>query len=163
MPRTPGELAESTDVDAVTDAVLTASRLLVAVSARSIAAVDEAITLAQFRLLVILNSVGATKHAALAEQLGVNPSTASRMVDRLVAAGMVVRETNPASRREIVIDLTAEGRRVVRQVTARRRKEIARIVARMPESTRVGLVDALSAFAEAGGEPAVTTPDAAWS
>ncbi|HTI26483.1 MAG TPA: MarR family transcriptional regulator [Kutzneria sp.] len=163
MPRTPGELAESTDVDAVTDAVLTASRLLVAVSARSIAAVDETITLAQFRLLVILNTVGAVKHAALADQLGVNPSTASRMVDRLVAAGMVVRETNPASRREIVIELTAEGRRVVRQVTARRRKEIAKIVARMPEPTRVGLVDALSAFAEAGGEPAVTTPDAAWS
>jgi DNA-binding MarR family transcriptional regulator len=162
MPRITGELAESRDVDAVTDAVLTASRLLVAVSARSIAAVDEAITLAQFRLLVILQSVGAVKHAALADQLGVNPSTASRMVDRLVAAGMVERQTNPASRREIVIELTAEGQRVVRQVTARRRKEIAKIVARMPEATRSGLVDALLAFAEAGGETAVAS-DAAWA
>ncbi|MFC0432433.1 MarR family winged helix-turn-helix transcriptional regulator [Kutzneria buriramensis] len=163
MPRSQGELAEHTDVDAVTDAVLTASRLLVAVSARSIAAVDEAITLAQFRMLVILQSVGSVKHAALADQLGVNPSTASRMVDRLVAAGMVERQTNPVSRREIVIELTAEAHRVVRQVTARRRKEIARIVAKMPPETRAGLVDALLAFAEAGGETQVTTPDAAWS
>ncbi|QUQ67602.1 MarR family winged helix-turn-helix transcriptional regulator [Kutzneria sp. CA-103260] len=161
MPRTPGELAENTEVDAVTDAVLAAARLLMAVTARSIAAVDESITLAQFRLLVILNTVGAVKHAALADQLGVNPSTASRMVDRLVSAGMVDRQANPASRREIVIELTAEGRRVVRQVTARRRQEIAAIVARMPEPTRAGLVDALLAFAEAGGEPAVI--DTGWA
>lgn len=163
MPRIPGELADHIEVDSVTDAVLTAARLLMAVTARSIAAVDESITLAQFRLLVILNTVGAVKHAALADQLGVNPSTASRMVDRLVAAGMVDRQTNPASRREIVIELTAEGRRLVRLVTARRRKEIAKIVTRMPEQNRAGLVDALLAFAEAGGEPAVTTPDATWT
>lgn len=159
MPRTTGELAENTDVDAVTDAVLAASRLLVAVTTRSITDVDEAITLAQFRLLVILQSVGAVKHAALADQLGVNPSTASRMVDRLVAIGMVDRQTNPASRREIVIELTAEGRRVVRQVMSRRRKEIARIVARMPEPARLGLVSALHAFTEAGGEPATPNPN----
>jgi DNA-binding MarR family transcriptional regulator len=156
MPRTPGELAENVDVDAVTDAVLAAARLLMAVTARSIAAVDESTTLAQFRLLVILNSVGAVKHAALADQLGV-----SRMVDRLVAGGMVARQTNPASRREIVIELTAEGQRIVRQVTARRRKEIAKIVARMPERNRAGLVDVLLAFAEAGGEPAVI--DTGWA
>src|SRR5207248_11152413 len=89
------------DVDAMTDAVLTASRLLVAVSARSIAAVDESITIPQFRLLVVLDTRGPLKLTALAEQLGVNPSTATRMVDRLVTAGLVTREANPASRREL--------------------------------------------------------------
>ena len=68
-------MARSTDVDSVTEAVLTASRLLVAVSARSIAAVDETITLPQFRLLVILHSRGPLKHATLAELMGVTPST----------------------------------------------------------------------------------------
>lgn len=39
-------------------ALLTASRLLVAVSARSLAAVEESLTLPQFRMLVVLDSRG---------------------------------------------------------------------------------------------------------
>lgn len=149
------------DVDALTDAVLTASRLLVAVSARSIAAVDEGITLPQFRLLVVLDSRGPLKLTALAEQLAVNPSTATRMVDRLVAADLLRRAANPASRRELVVSLTESGAAVVRKVTQRRRAEITRIVARMPPAQRHGLVRALSAFAEAGDEPSISS-DALW-
>ncbi len=163
MPR-PAVAVDATDVDAVTDAVLTASRLLVAVSARSISAVADAVTLPQFRLLVVLHSRGLLKHADLAEILGVTPSTASRMVDRLVTVGLVERQNNPDSRREIVLALTKDGSRIVKQVTARRRREIAKIVARMPDDARRGMVDALNAFAEAGGEPpAGTAPDAIWA
>ena len=50
--------------------------------ARSLAAVEETITLPQFRLLVILDSRGAMRISSLAELLDVNPSTATRMVDR---------------------------------------------------------------------------------
>ncbi|WAL68679.1 MarR family transcriptional regulator [Amycolatopsis cynarae] len=139
----------------MTDAVLTASRLLVAVSARSIASVDESITIPQFRLLVVLESRGPLKLTTLAEYLAVNPSTATRMVDRLVAADLVSREANPASRRELVVSLTETGAAVVAEVTQRRRAEITRIVARMPVSTRRGLVRALTAFTEAGDEPSL--------
>ncbi|HVK24139.1 MAG TPA: MarR family transcriptional regulator [Actinokineospora sp.] len=146
-------------VDEVTDAVLTASRLLVAVSARSIAEVDDTITLPQFRLLVILFTRGTQKVTALAELLGVNPSTATRTVDRLVHAGMLDRRQNPASRRETHVSLTQAGTTVVSDVTQRRRAEIARVVAAMPVASRGGLVAALTAFAEAGGEPpAATSP-----
>lgn len=145
------------EVDAVTDAVLTASRVLVGISARSLAAVEDAITVPQFRLLVVLRTRGALKHSALADHLGVTPSTASRMVDRLVAGGAVRRLANPRSRREVVVELTPTGARVVDQVTARRRREIAAVVARMPRGARSGLVTALTAFAEAGAEPLVRT------
>lgn len=141
------------DIDALTDAVLTASRLLVAVSARSIAAVDESISLAQFRLLVVLSSRGHQKVTELADALGVNPSSATRAVDRLIDAGLVDRQTNPHSRREMLVSLTAAGQRVVRDVTRRRREEIAAIVARMPRTHQRGLVRALAAFSQAGGEP----------
>lgn len=151
------------DVDAMTDAVLTASRLLVAVSARSIAAVDESITIPQFRLLVVLDGRGPLNVTTLAEHLAVNPSTVTRMVDRLVAAGLVTREANPASRRELVVSLSEAGSAVVRAVTQRRRAEITRIVGRMSPTARRGLVRALNAFAEAGGEPAITEqPDSLW-
>ncbi len=140
------------DVDAVTDAVLTASRLLVAVSARSIAAVDGTITIPQFRLLVVLGNEGPLKLTAIAGSLGVNPSTATRMVDRLVTAGLIDREPNPASRRELVVRLSRKGRTVAGNVIKRRRAQIAEIVGRMSPTSRRGLVRALSAFAAAGGE-----------
>ncbi|PAZ16430.1 MarR family transcriptional regulator [Streptomyces sp. SA15] len=141
------------DVDAVTRAVLTASRLLVAVSARSLAEVEERVTLPQFRMLVVLSTRGATKLVALADLLQVAPSTAMRMVDWLIAAGLADRHTNPDNRRETLLQLTDEGRRAVENVTARRRAELAAIVERLAPGQRAVLIEALTAFNEAGGEP----------
>jgi DNA-binding MarR family transcriptional regulator len=154
---------DAASLDTLTDAVLTASRLLVAISVQSIATAEESLTLPQFRLLVVLHTRGPLKHAMLAEYLGVTPSTASRMVDRLVTSGLVERQTSPLSRREIILEITQEGARIVRRVTTRRRREIAKVVAKMPEESRQGLVEALTAFAEAGGEPpAEASPEAIW-
>lgn len=138
--------------DAITDALLTASRLLVALSARSIAHVDDTITIPQFRTLVILSTRGPANLATLAGILNVQPSTATRMADRLVMAGLIDRQPNPNSRRELVVDLTARGREIVDAVTARRRSEIATVVERMPAADRHGLIRALTAFTAAGGE-----------
>ncbi|MEU2159974.1 MarR family transcriptional regulator [Streptomyces chengbuensis] len=149
------------DVEAVTRAVLTASRLLVAVSARSLAAVEDRVTLPQMRLLVMLSLHGPAKLVVLAERLGVNPSTAMRMIDRLIAAGLADRQANPADRRETVLRLTHEGRALVEDVTSRRRREIEAIVTRMAPARRAALIDALNAFNEAGGEPSVPAADSA--
>ncbi|WP_328667419.1 MarR family transcriptional regulator [Streptomyces sp. NBC_00322] len=141
------------DVEAVTRAVLTASRLLVAVSARSLTSVEDRVTLPQFRLLVVLSTHGAAKLVALAERLAVSPSTAMRMVDRLIAVGLVDRQTNQDDRRETVLRLTPEGVRIVEDVMTRRHKEIASIVERLAPGQRAALIAALTAFTEAGGEP----------
>ena len=100
---------DAEDVEAVTAAVLTASRLLVSVSARSLGAAGVRATLPQFRMLVVLAGRGESKLVTLAEQLAVNLSTAMRMVDRLTAAGLVSREVNPESRREVLLRLTRSG------------------------------------------------------
>ena len=157
----PTENAAATEdsLDVITDALLTASRLLVAISARSIAHIDETITIPQFRTLVILSNHGPMNLATLAGQLGVQPSATGRMVDRLVGVGLIDRETNPTSRRELLAALTTRGREVVRQVTAHRRAEIAAIVEAMPPKERRGLVRALAAFTAAGGEPAADLED----
>ena len=155
----PGNLdADSEAADEVVTAVLTASRLLVAVSARSLASVEESLTLPQFRMLVVLESRGAMNISRLGEHLDVIPSTAMRMIDRLVAAGMLQRKPSSANRREILIDLTTKGGGTVRRATERRRAEIARIVASMPADQRAGLVTALTAFSEAGEEPTAQPP-----
>jgi DNA-binding MarR family transcriptional regulator len=147
--------AADESVDMITDALLTASRLLVAISAHSIAEVDENITFPQFRALVILSNEGPINLATLAGLLGVQPSATGRMVDRLVAAGLIDRLPHPTSRRELLAALTERGREVVQQVTERRRGEIAQIVEKMPPLERHGLVGALKAFTAAGGEPDV--------
>lgn len=156
-PEPAGEPPEE-DVEAVTAAVLTASRLLVAISARSLAAVEERVTLPQLRMLVVLATHQEMKLVALADRLAVNPSTAMRMVERLTAADLIDRRVNPASRREILLRLTDAGRQLVDEVTARRRAEIAAIVAAMAPAQRRGMVAALRAFSEAGGEPPVEAP-----
>jgi DNA-binding MarR family transcriptional regulator len=143
--------------DELVSALLTASRALVGVSARSLAHVEDAVTITQFRTLVVLEGHGDTRLNQLAERLGVTPSTALRMVDRLIAAHLVTRQENKVDRREVLIGLTGEGARLVREVTERRRAEIATIVAAMPQEGRQEVVAALNAFAQAAGE---ATPSA---
>ncbi|MFJ1600708.1 MarR family winged helix-turn-helix transcriptional regulator [Streptomyces sp. NPDC088261] len=143
----------------MTHAVLAASRLLVAISARALAAVPDRVTLPQYRLLVVLDTHGDAKLVEVAELLGVNPSTAMRMLDRLIAAGLAARRSNPASRRETLLRLTPDGRRLVDGVSAARRREITAIVERLPPGQRADLVTALTAFTEAGGEPPAPVGD----
>lgn len=145
--------AARSEVDELVTAVLTASRVLVGVSARSLAELDESVTITQFRTLVVLEGRDGINLNGLAEELDVNSSTAMRMIDRLLAAGLVIRQENPANRREVLLGLTTEGSRLVDQVTRRRRAAIATIVTAMPRTRRSELVAALHAFADAAGEP----------
>ncbi len=140
-------------MDDLATAVLTASRVLVAISARSLAGIEDRLTLTQFRALVVLDDASGGTLRALAESLGVTASTAMRTVDRLVDLGLARRGDNPADRREVVLGLTPEGSRVVADVTRARRREIGRVVEQMPTAQRSRLVSALRAFAEASGEP----------
>jgi DNA-binding MarR family transcriptional regulator len=145
-------------VDELVTAVLTASRALVGVSARSLAEVEETVTITQFRTLVVLDNLGPINLIALAEELDVNSSTAMRMIDRLLVAGLVTREENPDNRREVLLGLTSEGATLVETVTRKRRAEIAKIVIAMPLERRTELVAALHAFADAASEPLARQP-----
>jgi DNA-binding MarR family transcriptional regulator len=148
------------DIDDAADVVLVASRALMGVSVRSIETVEDDVTLVQYRALVLMASHGGQNVSDLAEGLGVHPSTATRLCDRLVAKGLVHRVTSSESRREITLTVTPAGRGLLRTVTARRRKEIIRIVERLTRDERRQLRVAFNAFAEAAGE--IDLPDDAW-
>jgi DNA-binding MarR family transcriptional regulator len=134
---------------------MAASRLFVAISARALASAAETLTLPQLRALVVLDSCGPVRLTALAATLGVNPSTALRMAERLAAAGLVDRRANPANRREVLLSLTGAGRDLVSTVLARRTAEIRALVERLPAGERAALVPALRALTAAAGEMAV--------
>lgn len=134
------------------DAVMLAARVLVGVTASSFAAIEDRVTLPQLRVLVMIASLGPLNLAAVADGLGVHPSGISRACERLVIAGLLNRTDNPLDRRNLVLDLTDAGARLVGQVDQQRRRAIEDILAKMPARRRDGLVPALRAFADAAGE-----------
>jgi DNA-binding MarR family transcriptional regulator len=100
----------------VTDALLALSRVLVGIAARTLASLDEDVTLPQFRVLILLASRGPQRAVDLAGELGVTASTATRMCDRLVRKGFAARHVRPDDRRAAWIGLTSAGRDLVGQV-----------------------------------------------
>ncbi len=138
-------------VEDVTDALLSASRSLVAVASRSLAPMG-AVTLPQYRALVVLQSRGPQSAQHLATELGVAPSTATRMCDRLVAKHLIEREPFAGDRREVRLRVTRAGRAIVTDVSRRRRRELRKIVTAMPARDRAALVRALESFNRASGE-----------
>ncbi|MGH9020911.1 MAG: MarR family winged helix-turn-helix transcriptional regulator [Acidimicrobiales bacterium] len=134
------------------DAALTASRVLVAVAARSMAEHESEVSLPQYRALVILASRGPQRPVDLADALGIDPSTATRLCDRLVRKRLISRRRPGGDRRVVQLDLTLRGRRLVDEITRRRRAEVERIVMRVPATERDDLVRSFQALARAAGE-----------
>lgn len=154
-----GEVAGVTPIEDRVDAVMTASRALLAVVARSLAAVDEDVTLPQYRALIVLGQRGAQRPADLASTLTVTPSTATRMCDRLVAKGLIDRDRVAEDRREVRVSLSDRGRALVDEVTRRRRTEIAGLLGSLPQADHEAVIGALRTFAEAAGE----VPEPEWA
>jgi DNA-binding MarR family transcriptional regulator len=70
---------------------------------------EDGLTIPQMRLLWTLRDEDGQPVGALAEHLGVNPSTITGHVDRLVRQGLVRREEDPADRRIVRNYLTEAG------------------------------------------------------
>lgn len=149
--------------DEAMDAVLAASRVLMAVAARSVSAAAADVTLPQYRTLVVLSYKGPQRTVDLAEELGVNSSTATRMIDRLVRRELVLRAAHPEDGRANRVEITEAGRAVVAAVTRHRRAEFARILRRMQPESRRFLVDGLEALRLAAGEPAEGSWSSGWA
>ncbi|MEA2418986.1 MAG: hypothetical protein QOE60_1192 [Thermoleophilaceae bacterium] len=71
--------------------------------------VADGISIAQFHLLDPLAD-GPCTNRQLAEAAGIAAPTATRMIDVLIARGLVTRVEDPADRRAVLISLTDAGR-----------------------------------------------------
>jgi len=100
--------------------------------------------LGAFRVLrVVERAVGAPGVGDVAEALAVDPSTASRVVERCVGEGLLSRSADSRDRRRSVLALTPSGARLLDQVTTNRRKVIAEVVAGWDEGDVMSLVGLL--------------------
>ncbi|MGO4604309.1 MarR family winged helix-turn-helix transcriptional regulator [Terrabacter sp. 2YAF2] len=137
--------------DPEVEAVLDACRVLVAITARSMAATSDVTDLLHLRALVVLASGPPLSLGALAQAVGIHLTRASRLCDRLVARGFVDRTDDPDNRRQLLLRLTPAGREVVDEVMHGRAEQIRPILARMDADDRRSLVTALREFARAAG------------
>jgi DNA-binding MarR family transcriptional regulator len=141
------------------EAVMWAAQLLVAISARSLAAIEAEVSLPQLRVLVILASQGPQSLNALAHSLNIHPSNATRACDKLVAGGLLSRAEDPDDRRLLALNLTTAGARLVEKVMQHRRGQIEELLSQVPSRRRRALASALRTFAATSGD---TLNQAAW-
>lgn len=135
--------------DSAADALMALSRTMTAIVARSLGSLHDTVTVPQLRVLVIISRRGPLNLTTMAEALGVNPSSASRMCDKLTAAGLLSRDDRVDDRRNLVIDLTEKGQSLVSSVMETRRAVFGSVVARMSASDRGDLTAGIASFAAA--------------
>jgi DNA-binding MarR family transcriptional regulator len=133
------------------EALMRASRALVGIAAASVAD-EQLVTLVQYRALVVIAGAPQCRVNDLAQALTVHPTTATRLLDRLVSKELVRRSGAPGDRRVASLTLTSRGAAIVRRVQARRRAAIERVVGHMGASSSAVVVGALRDFADAAGE-----------
>lgn len=135
------------------------SRIMTAVVARTLADAVETVSVPQLRILTMLYYGGPVNLTAIAKQLGVDRSNASRPADRLVAAGLVRRMEDEADRRSTTLALTAQGQRLVESITERRREIFDRFLDRLDSHDRERLAESVAALITAvkddPGDPAL--------
>jgi len=131
--------------------VLAAADVLLRVVASSVAEVEDVVNTPQLRVLVRIHNVGPQNLSGVAAELGVHASNATRISDRLVAAGLIERREDPADRRYVLLELTGKGKELVNTVLEHRRQAIAGVISRMPAGRRPALAAAMEAFAAAAG------------
>ena len=121
--------------------------MLIETSERAVEELGLSVPPAQVRALLIIDRAGSLNLTRLAEALGASQSAASRLCDRIQAAGLLARDRAPASRREIVLFPTESGRRLAEWVRARRRAALGNVLQAMSPDGRDALAEGLRELA----------------
>jgi DNA-binding MarR family transcriptional regulator len=100
----------------------------------------------QSQSLLVLESRGPLRLTTFAAAMAVLPSSATRLCDRLVAAGLVERTGHDADRREVMIALTRQGQRTAGQLRQRRVEVLQGALANLDVEQRADLLRGLSAL-----------------
>jgi DNA-binding MarR family transcriptional regulator len=142
----------------IVDALLSMSRVLMGLTARTLDERNVDVTLSQYRALVVLASRGPQRTMDLADELGVQSSTATRMCDRLIRKGLVRRFQRTEDRRVSWLGLTESGKDLIGSTMLRRRDAIIHLVSQVGGPVPDGVASVLTALVTAAGE----TPDPQW-
>jgi DNA-binding MarR family transcriptional regulator len=117
------------------------------------------ITLADLRSLRILRDLGRVPISSYADALGISRSTATGLVDRFEARGLVTREASSDDRRVISIGVTPRGRDALEDWALYEESDLGQRIAALAPTEQRAFVDLVERLT---GEPiADPTPMAA--
>jgi DNA-binding MarR family transcriptional regulator len=114
-----------TELDDIADAVLRVAQLLIRVAATTLEQLAPDLNLSEFRALALLQSLGPQRLIDIAAALDVTPTTATRIADKLTAAGLVERVRLSRDRREIHLAISSAGTALVGALAATRRQHLS--------------------------------------
>lgn len=124
------------------EVLLNAVRWATAISVRAANELGE-LSPVQLRALTALREAPRANLNDLASAMGVTVSSTSRLVDRLVDAGLVDRSPSPTTRREISLSLTPVGRRRLQRYDQLRLASARAHLEAVPTADRESVVAAL--------------------
>ncbi|MEV7231833.1 MULTISPECIES: MarR family transcriptional regulator [Polymorphospora] len=103
----------------------------------------------QLRAVIIVEQYDGINLRGLAESMGMILSSASRLCDRLVAAGVLERVPGRADRREISLHLTPVGQTLLAELRRDRRERLAAVLDAMSAGSQQALLRGLREFESA--------------
>lgn len=103
----------------------------------------------QMDALDLLVTVESCRMGDLADHLRIDPSTATRAVQRLIKDNLVERVEHGGDGRIVAIAATERGRRIHSEVQARRREFILTVLEEFPDDERFLLAEFLERFTHA--------------
>jgi DNA-binding MarR family transcriptional regulator len=116
---------------------------------------DTRLSGSQLRALLVIEQREGINLRGVATELGAILSSASRLCDRLVAAGLLEREPGRLDRREISLSLSPVGRLLLADLRTQRRERLAEVLARMSHAGRTALLRGLQEFHAMADAPGV--------
>ncbi len=120
-------------------------------------------TSAQCRVLLELADAGEASLVDLSERVGLDTSTVSRTIDKLVGAGLVTRITDPANRRYVRLAIAGKGKKKVELIDHCCDQYYVDVLREVPKDKQAALVDSGKQVAEAlarRGKEKCCSPDA---
>lgn len=153
VPSTPGG-----DVVTLVEAIDAAQLVLRGIGDHALSDLGGGITTTQLRLLDRLERLGESRLIDLADALSIAPSTATRLCDTLAERQLIVRHRRGRDRRELQIQLTDAGTRLLEAVRRRTVGEWTQALLRISEEDRRYVARVLADISAVAGNGAGITP-----
>ncbi|ADJ26885.1 transcriptional regulator, MarR family [Dehalogenimonas lykanthroporepellens BL-DC-9] len=119
-------------------------------------------TMSQLKVALFLATEGPSRVSVLASFLGVSTATMTGITDRLFQHEFIVRHTDPADRRAVICELSAEGKGIIEQMwevgATQMRQLLEKMTVSQLEHMRQGVEDLLAAAEELGHEETGQVP-----
>jgi DNA-binding MarR family transcriptional regulator len=87
--------------------------------------------------------------AALAAFLGVSPTTAQSVIERLIKRGLILRRRSDGDKRAVALTLTAEGEAMRAAINRQDRRNCETMLAALPKAERSTFVAQMAQIAQA--------------